>query len=116
MWSLLSTVVAISAVSPSLAFVTNSTNSTAGSYVSSLPINTQGLFNESMEWMDDFYDSDYGYLYDVSAVSALRHETRSSAWYALGLLARNEGSDVKEALKIITNVISGQFKDPSKQW
>lgn len=115
MWSLISTVVAISAVTPSLAFATNYTNTTT-SYVSSLPINTQGLFNESMKWMDDYYDSAAGYLYDVSAVSALRHETRSSAWYALGLLARNEGSDVAEALKIISNVISGQHKDPATQW
>jgi len=45
-----------------------------------------------MEWMDDFYDSSAGYLYDVSAASALRHETRSLAWYAVGLLARNNGT------------------------
>jgi len=66
--------------------------------------------------MDDFYDSSEGYLYDVSAASALRHETRSSAWYAVGLLARNNGTDVEEALEIIANVISGQFKDPKDQW
>jgi len=82
----------------------------------SLPKNTQGLFNESMEWMDQFYDPSAGYLYDVSTTAALRHETRSSAWYAVGLLARNEGSDVEEALKIITNIVHGQFKDPTKQW
>jgi hypothetical protein len=69
-----------------------------------------------MEWMDDFYDSSAGYLYDVSAASALRHETRSSAWYAVGLLARNNGTDVEEALKIIVNVINGQFKNPKDQW
>ncbi|RDW79783.1 hypothetical protein BP6252_04421 [Coleophoma cylindrospora] len=91
-------------------------NGTASSYVSSLPLNTQGLFNESMEWMDDFYDAAAGYLYDESAATALRHETRSSAWYAVGLLARNNGSDVENALKIIVNVCSAQFKDPADQW
>jgi hypothetical protein len=92
------------------------TNNSASSFVSSLPLKSQGLFNESMEWMDDFYDSSAGYLYDVSAASTLRHETRSSAWYAVGLLARNNGTDVEEALKIIVNVISGQFQDPKDQW
>jgi len=85
-------------------------------YVSSLSENSQGLFNESMEWMDDFYDSKAGYLLDVSATTALRHETRSSAWYAVGLLARNQGSDADEAMKILTNVVAGQFKDPKDQW
>ena len=66
--------------------------------------------------MDQFYDSAAGYLYDVSASTALRHTTRSSGWYAVGLLARNQGSDVEEALKIITNIIAGQYKDPAKQW
>src|SRR4051812_6438376 len=77
------------------------------SYVSTIPVNAQGLLLESMAWMDTFYDSSVGYLYDLSAASALRHETRSSAWYAVGLLARNQGKDVEEAVKIITNVIDG---------
>jgi hypothetical protein len=90
--------------------------SMASSYVSSLPENAQGLFNESMEWMDGFYDAKAGYLLDVSAATALRHETRSSAWYAIGLLARNNRSDAEQAMKILTNVVAGQFKDPKDQW
>ena len=90
--------------------------SVVSSYVSSLPENAQGLFNESMEWMDSFYDRPAGYLLDVSAATALRHETRSSAWYAIGLLARNNGSDAEDAMKILTNVVTGQFKDPKDQW
>lgn len=86
------------------------------SYVERMPLNAQGLLNESMSWMDNFYDPEAGYLYAVSGASALRHETRSSAWYAVGLLARNEGEDVQEALKILTNVVDGQFKNPEEQW
>lgn len=86
------------------------------SYVSSLPENAQQMLNESMTWMDDYYDHEAGYLYDVSATTALHHETRSSAWYALGLLARNQGEDIQHAEKIVTNVINGQFKDPAEQW
>ncbi|KAK2031077.1 hypothetical protein LX32DRAFT_557753, partial [Colletotrichum zoysiae] len=89
---------------------------TASSYVASMPVNAQGLLNESMAWMDQFYDGDAGYLYDFSAAMALRHETRSSAWYALGLLARNDGDDAAQADKIITNIIGAQFKVESEQW
>ena len=86
------------------------------SYVSSLPKNAQGLFNESMNWMDTYYDSSAGYLYEVGGVSALRHETRSSAWYAIGLLGRNDAGDIVEAEKLITNIVHGQYKNPEEQW
>jgi hypothetical protein len=85
-------------------------------YVSTLSPNAQQMFNESMTWMDDYYDSSAGYLYNFGASAALRHEARSSAWYALGLLARNSGSDVVEAEKIIRTIINGQYKDPAEQW
>ncbi|CAJ2508499.1 Uu.00g135250.m01.CDS01 [Anthostomella pinea] len=86
------------------------------SYVTSMSLNAQQLFNESMSWMDGWYDRDAGYLYDVDGGAALRHETRSSVWYALGLLARNRDSDVLEAEKIITNVFGSQFTNVSQQW
>ena len=89
---------------------------TSASYITSLSQDAQSLFNESMSWMDVSYDSSAGYLFDLSATAALRHESRSSVWYAVGLLARNEGSDVEDAVKIITNVVEGQFKDPKDQW
>jgi len=76
----------------------------------------QQLLDESMRWMDTFYDSSESYLYELSATAALRHETRSSVWYALGLLARNDKDDVHQAESIIGNVIGAQFKDPSEQW
>ena len=76
---------------------------------------TADLLSESMSWLDMYYDSDAGYLYSLSS-TAPTHDTRSSAWYAAGLFARNEGGDVDEALKIITNVIEGQHKNVSAQW
>ncbi|KAF2794408.1 hypothetical protein K505DRAFT_242202 [Melanomma pulvis-pyrius CBS 109.77] len=75
----------------------------------------RNLLQESMSWMDMYYDADAGYLYSLSA-KALTHETRASAWYASGLLARNEGNDVEQAVKIIRNVIDGQHKNVSSQW
>ncbi|KXH64760.1 hypothetical protein CNYM01_02074 [Colletotrichum nymphaeae SA-01] len=85
-------------------------------YVANLSTNAQGLLTESMTWMDQYYDRSAGYLYDIGSASALRHETRSSVWYALGLLARNDGDDAAEAEKIIKNTIGAQFKNVSEQW
>jgi hypothetical protein len=99
-----------------LAIPVTSAPSNHSSYVSSLPANAQSLFTESMNWMDGFYDPSAGYLFDESSATALRHETRSSAWYAIGLLARNTGDDVENALQIISNVIDKQYKDPKDQW
>ncbi|KAK0122231.1 hypothetical protein ONS95_010484 [Cadophora gregata] len=91
-------------------------HSSNSSYIKSLPKYAQSLMTESMDWLDGYYDPSAGYLFDIGSASALRHETRSSAWYAVGLLARNEGKDVEYAMDIITNVIAGQFKDPKDQW
>lgn len=98
-----------------LGFVAFAANAGA-SYVSSMPVNAQSLFNESMTWLDTWYDPSAGYLYDEGAATALHHETRSSVWYAVGLLARNEGDDVARAETIITNAIHGQYKNPQDYW
>jgi hypothetical protein len=73
------------------------------------------LLQESMSWMDMYYDSERGYLFSLDA-AALTHETRSSVWYAAGLLARNENDDAEQAAKIVRNVIGAQFKNESEQW
>jgi hypothetical protein len=91
-------------------------NQASCSYVSSLSINAQGVLNESMSWMDGYYDNAAGYLYSLNAAAALNHDTRSSAWYAIGLLARNEGDDVDKANEILTNIVHGQYKNTTEQW
>lgn len=88
----------------------------APSALNSMSRNARSLFTESMNWMDDYYDPEAGYLFDFSATTALNHDTRSSLWYALGLLARNKGDDATEAEKIITNVIHAQYEDPKDEW
>ncbi|KAI4694625.1 hypothetical protein J4E81_006223 [Alternaria sp. BMP 2799] len=74
-----------------------------------------GLLHESMDWMDMYYDNERGYLFSLDA-AALTHDTRSSVWYAAGLMARNEADDVEQAVRIVKNVIGGQFKNESEQW
>lgn len=73
------------------------------------------LLTESMNWLDMFYDNERGYLFNLDS-TALVHETRASAWYAAGLLARNEADDAEQAARIITNIIGAQFKNESQQW
>ncbi|KAI0018936.1 hypothetical protein F4780DRAFT_477393 [Xylariomycetidae sp. FL0641] len=100
-----------------VALATGLVRLTHASFVASMSPNAQELFNQSIGWMDTYYDSDAGYLYDFEGGgSALRHETRTSVWYALGLLARNADNDVAEAERIVTNVIGAQFRNESAQW
>jgi hypothetical protein len=73
------------------------------------------LLQESMAWMDMYYDGERGYLFNLDA-AALTHETRASVWYAAGLLARNQADDVEQAVRIVKNVVGVQFKNESQQW
>ncbi|KAJ4308943.1 hypothetical protein N0V94_009149 [Neodidymelliopsis sp. IMI 364377] len=75
----------------------------------------KSLLHESMDWLDMYYDNERGYLFSLNS-AALVHETRASVWYAAGLLARNEADDVEQAVRIVNNVIAGQFKNETAQW
>ncbi|KAK8022207.1 hypothetical protein PG993_012974 [Apiospora rasikravindrae] len=77
----------------------------------------QSLLDESMDFMDKIYDRDAGYLYYFYyPLAAGQHETRSSMWYATGLLQRNRGDDVEQAVRIIRNIIGDQEKNETLQW
>lgn len=69
-----------------------------------------------MSYLEYFWDPLAAYLHDESAATTLRHETRTSAWFAIGLLARNQGHDVANAERVLKNIIHGQYKDPADQW
>lgn len=75
------------------------------------------MFNSSMGYLDQIFDPTAGYLwYTYYPFAAGKHETRSTVWYAAGLLRRNQGSDVDDAVRIITSVIGDQEKNVSAQW
>ncbi|PWY81638.1 hypothetical protein BO94DRAFT_469951 [Aspergillus sclerotioniger CBS 115572] len=77
----------------------------------------QDLFSESMTLQDAIYDPAASYLhYFYYPLAAGPHETRSTVWYSAGLLQRNRGSDVQEAVKILEKVIGDQEKNTSVQW
>ncbi|KAK8869446.1 hypothetical protein IAR55_000010 [Kwoniella newhampshirensis] len=73
-------------------------------YLSSagLSENNIELFNFGM----DILDSNF-------ALPFLWQSPKLSSWYAVGLLARNQGDDVDVANKLIANIVTQQFTDPS---
>lgn len=86
--------------------------SASASPVSSWSNDTQDMFSQGMTFLDSFYDRRAGYLYDLSSATGLRHESRQTVFYALGLLARNQGQDAGEAARILYNIVAGQITDP----
>ncbi|KAJ7588100.1 hypothetical protein C8J56DRAFT_860795 [Mycena floridula] len=77
----------------------------SASFLDTLSTNQEALFNYGMKGLDANFRAPF-----------LFKSPRYSAWYAVGLLARNEGDDVAVASKMIRDVIKYQFKDPSKLW
>jgi hypothetical protein len=73
------------------------------------------LLHESMDWLDTYYDEERGYLFNLDSAT-LVHDTRSSVWYAAGLLARNAPGDTDQAVRIVNNVIRAQFANATQQW
>lgn len=76
----------------------------------------QDLFDTSMDWQDGFWDEDVGYLVSADNTLPGRYDSRQSAWYAVGLAARNGPGDIENAERIIKNLYRNQYKDPSKLW
>lgn len=75
------------------------------------------MFDKSMSFLDTLYDDSVGYLYwFYYPLAAGQHETRSSVWYVPGLLQRNKGDDVQQAIRILKNVIGDQEKNVEAQW
>ncbi|TFK38958.1 hypothetical protein BDQ12DRAFT_745607 [Crucibulum laeve] len=77
------------------------------SYLATPPSNQRALFEYAMNGLDMNFGPPFLACFD---------SPRYSAWYAVGLLARNEDDDAKVASKIIRDVIDFQYKDPSVLW
>ena len=73
---------------------------------------------DSTAWQDPWWDESLGMLYDPSSATAMTHSTLGSAWYAVGLLARNgnNGQDAQNADRIINYIIGGQFQGTENFW
>ncbi|KAJ7499588.1 hypothetical protein FB451DRAFT_1118686, partial [Mycena latifolia] len=75
------------------------------SYLDTLSVTQRGLFDYVLEALDENFSPPF-----------LFSSPRYSAWYAVGLLARNEKGDVHAASSMIEDVISYQFTDPTRNW
>ncbi|WVQ84278.1 hypothetical protein IAT38_006430 [Cryptococcus sp. DSM 104549] len=61
----------------------------------------------------DLFDYSMGILDNSFSLPFLWKSPKLSSWYAVGLLARNQGYDVDVANKLIANIVTKQYTDPS---
>ena len=68
------------------------------------------LTRASIACMDNLWDIDLGLLRSME--DGPKHRVRASAWYALGLLLRNEDGDQDRACTALHSVLDNQFDEP----
>jgi hypothetical protein len=90
-------------------------------HVGSLDANAQQLLTTSVAWMDHYWDEATGLLRSPDDVAdphhpqpGLDHMVRESAWYALGLLLRNNPGDGERAIRALEAILTHQFDEPDK--
>lgn len=81
------------------------------------------LLHVSMAWMDEWWDDQRALLWNPPGayVEALRrarraHMVRESAWYALGLLRREDEGDRARAEATLGAVVDAQYDEPGQVW
>ncbi|EIN14701.1 hypothetical protein PUNSTDRAFT_81236, partial [Punctularia strigosozonata HHB-11173 SS5] len=79
----------------------------SSSVVYGLSKNQRELFTSTMSDFDEGFNTTSELLFN---------SVRYTAWYAVGLLARNEDGDVPKASALLENAIAAQYKDPTKIW
>ncbi|KAJ6455479.1 hypothetical protein C8R45DRAFT_1036459 [Mycena sanguinolenta] len=77
----------------------------SSSYLETLSERQRQVFEHVMEALDENFSPPF-----------LFNSPRYSAWYAVGLLARNGQGDVETASEMLKDVISFQFTDPNTNW
>jgi len=88
----------------------------AGKRLEDLSPEARDLAVTCTAWMDGFWDDSAGLCwgpYDVSYAKC--HAVRETAWYAIGLLLRNNKVDDERAQLAIAGVLDRQCTDPESQ-
>lgn len=84
-----------------------------GKRLADLTPHERSLAEESLRWSDQFWDADMALLaLDSENLAGPVHSVRNSAWYALGLLLRNQGDDAERAVRTLHAVLDYQFDKP----
>ncbi|THH15465.1 hypothetical protein EW146_g5028 [Bondarzewia mesenterica] len=86
------------------------------SVYSALSASAKKLFDESMDFNEQYWDETEGYLFQID--SAGIHDTRATAMYATALLARNgkHGSDRARAIRIFEQIVPQQWDQNGTLW
>ena len=95
----------------SFGLVATATATAQESLYDSLSDGGKKVFDDAMTVNEMYYDPVEGYVYGIDVAGI--HDTRASAMWAVGLLARNggDGDDVERAVRIIESVASQQYVD-----
>ncbi len=70
------------------------------------------LTTESLNWTDQFWDGETGLLAIGPDPKTAHRNVRNTAWYALGLLLRNNTGDNDRTCQAITAVLDQQIDEP----
>lgn len=76
----------------------------------SMTLNERYLAQETIALMDKFYDEKASLILGGDK----KHDVRSSAYYAAGLLMRNQAGDLERACEIIRQIINTQYDKPGE--
>ena len=83
--------------------------------------NERDLLLASLAWSERFWDEQMGLLWapgdrpdPQGDIERRAHTVRDSAWYALGLLLRNDGGDTARAVRILHRILDYQFDEPGQ--
>lgn len=81
------------------------------------PDRSRQLLASSLAFTDGYWDESAGLIWSPAPGEERRvHRVRESAWYALGLLMRNQPGDESRAIRIIEQVLAAQFDAPGLPW
>jgi hypothetical protein len=94
-------------------------------HIDSLSKNAREIFLTSMQWGDESYDPETHLCRPPASLFNGEYRgphpsgyfmVRESAWYALGLLLRDQPGDRDRAAAILRAVLAAQYHEPGKVW
>lgn len=93
-----------------------------GKTLASLNPHSRELLLTSMAWMDRYWDERAGFLWSPEPKQPCRwaaarcHLVRETAWYAFGLLQRDQEGDRERASQALNALLEQQIDEPGQPW
>lgn len=116
--------IGIAWVTPGWAAIRESTIFSVPAAPAALPLDAlapraREMLLASLRFSDRYWDESEGLLWSAAPERVgpgRQHGVRESAWYALGLLMRNQPGDEERAVRILGRVLDLQFDAPGQLW